>query len=721
MPAAKRPAENVTLDSPVTVLSGVGPARADAYARAGVFTLSDLIYHVPRSYENRGDIRTLDASHTDGGKTAVVLTISTAPTVARLRGRLTAVKLRAVDENGEICDLTFFNQPYLKSTFTVGSDWRFYGVVERKVTRNGTRYSMTSPAHEPWKEGKLRDFVAVYPLSEGLTQKVVAGNVADAMSLAAAVFPDPLPEDIRQAQGLCTLPFAIRNIHNPENYASLAKAKRRLVFDELFMFSLSMGRRHTRQREPGAFPCKKQNISPLIKLLPYELTGAQKRVITEIAADMRTDVPMDRIVIGDVGCGKTIVAAAAICIAVMSGRQAALMAPTEILARQHYEDLGSLFGKLGISCELLVGATPAAEKKRIKARLASADPEKRLSVVIGTHALITSGVGFSALSLVVTDEQHRFGVNQRAALAAKAEHTHVLAMSATPIPRSLALALYGDTDVSKIDEMPAGRQTVDTFVVGEDYRDRIIAFIRKQCADGGQVYVVCPSIEDSPADEPADSGEVSLYDITDEGIRQKPPLKAAVTYAEELQKALPEFSVAFVHGKLKSDQKEAIMTGFEAGDVQILVSTTVIEVGVNVPNAALMIVENAERFGLSQLHQLRGRVGRGKRKSYCILVSDDGSAAARRRLGVMRDTNNGFEISEADLEARGPGDFLKAMGSSEVRQSGGLKFRFADLCGEASVFAAASDAARKLLEDDPELESYPALRVALDALTGNGS
>lgn len=708
----------VNTASPVTVLSGIGPARAEAYARIGVKTVGDLIFHIPRAYENRGDIRTLDASRTDGGKTAVVLTVSTVPTSARLRGRMTIVKFRAVDELGQICDLTFFNQPYLKSTFTLGSEWRFYGTVERKSTRSGTRYSMTSPVFEPWAEDRLPDFVPVYPLSEGLTQKVVASNVADAMRLCAAYFPDPLPDEIRQANNLCTLPFAIRNIHNPVDYADLARAKRRLVFDELFYFSLSMAQKHTRQRQSGAFPCTKQNISPLLKLLPYKLTGAQKRVITQIAADMRTDIPMDRIVIGDVGCGKTAVAAAAICIAVMSGRQAALMAPTEILARQHFSELSVLFGKLGISCELLIGATTAAEKRRIRSGLASSDPEKRISVVIGTHALISAEVEFDSLSLVVTDEQHRFGVNQRAALAAKAEHVHVLAMSATPIPRSLALALYGDTDVSKIDEMPAGRRKTDTFVVGEDYRERIIEFIRKQCADGGQVYVVCPSIEENPDNEPEDSGEVSIYDITDEGINKKPPLKAAVAYAEELQTRLPELTVAFVHGKLKSDQKDAIMTHFEAGDVQVLVSTTVIEVGVNVPNASLMIVENAERFGLSQLHQLRGRVGRGNRKSYCILVSDDKSAAAKRRLGVMRDTNDGFEIAEEDLKARGPGDFLRTFGSSGVRQSGGMRFRFADLCSDASVFASASESARILLESDPHLDSHPLLKSTISELIG---
>ena len=482
-----------------------------------------------------------------------------------------------------------------------------------------------------------------------------------------------------------------------------------MIYDEFFLFSLSIAMQGKRKREGRSFSCTKQNISPLLKLLPYELTAAQKRSITEIAADMRKETPMRRMLIGDVGCGKTIVAASAMLIAIMSGRQAALMAPTEILARQHYEDLSELFGKLGIETALLIGATPAKEKRRIYSALSAEDESSRLPIVIGTHALLSEGVQFSALSLVVTDEQHRFGVNQRAALTEKSKGTHLLSMSATPIPRSLALVMYGDIDISRIDEMPPGRQRVDTFVVDEGYRPRLINFIKKTASEGGQIYVVCPAIEEN------DSGEVSLYDINDDGIRKKPPLKAAIKFAEELSEALPELSVAFLHGKLKSDQKEAIMTSFECGDIDILVSTTVIEVGVNVPNASLMIVENAERFGLSQLHQLRGRVGRGKRKSYCVLVSDDSAETARKRLSVMKDNYDGFSIAEADLQARGPGDFLSS-NSNEIRQSGGLRFRFADLCGDASTFVNATEDAHALLDSSPTLDNYPLLRDAISKL-----
>ncbi len=704
---------DINVGSPVTVLPGVGPARATAYAKMGVDTLGDLLYHIPRAYENRGDIRQLCDARRDGGKTALVLTVATEPRAARLPRRMTILKFRACDDK-DAAEITFFNQEYLRSKFTVGSVWRFYGVVEQKG--RGSRYSVTSPAFEPWEEGRLPDFCAVYPLSEGLSQKQLAQNVAEATRLCAHSLVDPLPEEIRCQNKLPTLAFALRNIHLPESYASLAAAKRRLVFDELFFFAVGLARRGSRERSTGAYPCKKQNISKLLALLPYELTGAQKRVISEIAADMRQDVPMNRIVVGDVGCGKTVVAAAAILIAVMSGAQAALMAPTEILARQHFSELEPIFKKLGVSCALLVGATPAAEKRKIKAALSCVSDELRLQVVIGTHALISDGVEFSDLALAVTDEQHRFGVGQRDALAARAEHTHVLAMSATPIPRSLALTIYGDLDISRIDEMPPGRRKVDTFAVDESYRPRINAFIEKNVREGGQVYVVCPAIEE--AEEPA-GGEVGIEDITESGFEEKPPLKAVETCAEELAAALPNVRVALAHGKMKPGEKDAAMKSFASGMSDVLVSTTVIEVGVNVPRASLMIIENAERFGLSQLHQLRGRVGRGSRRSYCILVSDSHSENARRRLSVLTNTNDGFRIAEEDLALRGPGDFFGRGNAGGIRQSGGVRFRFADLCGDVGLLACATDAAHRLLEEDPTLEAHPVLKNEISRMFGD--
>ncbi len=695
--------ERITLESPVGVLPGVGPSRAAAYEKAGVRTLEDLIYHMPRAYENRGDLRLLCDAREDG-KTALLLTVATQPSSARLKGHMTIVKFRAFDESGS-CEVVFFNQPYLKSTFTVGSEWRFYGKVETRKGKVGKKLSLSSPAFEPIST-EMKPLFAVYPLSEGLTQKQIAQNIGVAVELCSDELCDPLPEAIRQRQGLMELSEAIRRIHMPDDYRELAEAKRRLVFDELFGFSLGAAMQKRAKREGGAYPCKKQNISPMLSLLPYELTSAQKRAISEIAADMRSEIRMSRMLIGDVGCGKTIVAAAAMYIAVLSGRQCALMAPTEILARQHYADLSELFLKLGIGCRLLIGATPEHEKRAIKAALA----DGTLQVVIGTHALITDDVYFKSLSLVVTDEQHRFGVAQRAALAEKSEACHVLAMSATPIPRSLALVLYGDLDISKIDEMPSGRTPVDTFVVDESYRDRVDGFIQKTVTEGGQVYIVCPSIDES---EDADGGELSLGDISVSGYEERPPLKAAVQYAEELSEKFPELNIGFVHGRLKSAEKDRVMTAFAEGAVDVLVSTTVIEVGVNVPNASLMIVENAERFGLSQLHQLRGRVGRGRRRSYCILISDSKGENARSRLGIMHDCRDGFEIAERDLATRGPGDFF-GRGGGSIRQSGGVRFRFADLGGDGDLLSSAASEASALISADPELLGYPLLRKSIE-------
>lgn len=697
------------LDKPVRSLYGVGEVRAAAYRKAGVNSIFDLLYYFPRAYENRGDIKLLAETDCDR-KSAVILTVATEPRGARIRRGMSLFKFRAYDESGT-CVITYFNQDYLKDKFKLGATYRFWGKVERV----GRGYAMSSPAFEPYVEGTpLPELVPVYRLAEGLAAKQVAKDIKTALSFAADKLEDWLPENIREENRLCTLAYALRNIHEPESYPALAVAKRRLIFDELFMYSLGLALAGKRGRQGGAVPCRNNDISKLTRMLPYRLTGAQLRVINEIRADMERDIPMRRIIVGDVGCGKTICAAAAMLIAVQSGRQAALMAPTEILARQHYEDLAPLFTQLGISCELLVGATPPAKKRRIYEALASVDPELRLDIVIGTHALISDGVEFAALGLVVVDEQQRFGVNQRAALAGKNEKAHVLVMSATPIPRSMALVLYGDLDISRIDEMPPGRQRVDTFVVDESYRARVDAFIKKLTGEGGQVYVVCPAIEEADTVD----NEISMSDITlaDLGrfAETQPPLKAVEVYARELAERLPGVKIELMHGRLKAAEKEKIMQAFAAGEIQVLVSTTVIEVGVNVPNACLMIVENAERFGLSQLHQLRGRVGRGNRKSYCILISDATGKAARARLETIRMTYDGFQIAEADLGLRGPGDFIGGAGA--VRQSGGLRFRLADLCDDTGLMNTAMEAARALVRRDPELESCPRLRKEVDRM-----
>ena len=712
------------LHTPVEALPGVGAARKTAYRKLGIYTVEDLIYHFPRAYEHRGDIRMLaeakdEPYRSGGGRMSTILTVSSEPKVARVKGRMTLCKFRAFDDSGS-CEITFFNQEYLRSTFTVGSVFRFYGRVE---WAGKDHFTMTSPAYEPYVAGRpLPPLYAVYPLTEGLSNKMITGHVTQCLPVTAMV-EDPLPEDIRAVEGLCTLGYALRQIHAPESFQTLHTAKRRLAFDEFFRFALGLGTAGRSARVTGAPVCRVSDatMQDFLSALPYALTGAQARALSDLRRDLASDVSMNRMIVGDVGCGKTVCAAAAMYIAVRAGRQAALMAPTGILATQHAADLLPLFERLGIRGALLTGHTTAAQKRKIYAALASTDPAERLDVIIGTQALLSEGVEFAAPGLVVTDEQHRFGVNQRATLSEKNQNAHLLVMSATPIPRTLALVMYGDLDVSRIDEMPPGRQRVDTFVVDESYRARLDAFIRKNVAAGGQVYVVCPAVEESSEDgEGVDTSLIPLgadFGGTQTAmavIKGDRPLKAAVQYAAELQERLPELTVAFVHGKMKSTEKDKVMKSFAEGDVQVLVSTTVIEVGVNVPNACLMLVENAERFGLSQLHQLRGRVGRGTRKSYCVLIREGGGETAKARLEVMRTTYDGYAIAEKDLAQRGPGDFLASSADGGIRQSGG--FRLAETWSDAELMNHAFAHAREMLTDDPELEGYPELRRTVEKM-----
>jgi ATP-dependent DNA helicase RecG len=703
-------------DVDIKKLYGVGAARASHYASLGVYSVGDLLLHYPRGYEDRGNIKLLD--QTDGQtKYAYMLTVATVPKSVRVKGRMTLTKFRVYDDSAS-CEITFFNQDYLKNVFTLGATFRFYGKVEKKAGR----YTMTSPAYEPYVEDKeLLPLVPVYPLTEGITQKQISKDVSAAMTLAATIGEaDTLPEEIRKRNRLCTYSYALRNIHMPESFSALAAAKKRLIFDEFFSFALGISMAGAKSRREPAFACDRSDLRPLESVLPYSLTGAQSRVIGEIKSDMSRHVAMSRMVIGDVGSGKTVCAAAAMLFAVQNGRQAVLMAPTEILARQHYESLSAIFDKLGIRCALLIGATGAAEKRRIYSSL-TADADERLDIVIGTHALLSSGVEFAAPGVVVVDEQHRFGVGQRATLAKKNPMCHVLVMSATPIPRSLALALYGDLDISALDEIPPGRQKVDTFVVDESYRERLNGFIEKQVAAGGQVYVVCPAVEEQAVDEDEEAN-ILLCDVGVEGdllydCEAPIKLKSAIKLSEELTERFSDLRVDFLHGKLKSREKEEKMAEFVSGETDILVSTTVIEVGVNVPNASLMIVENAERFGLSQLHQLRGRVGRGSRKSFCVLVSDTISkeGKAKERLMTMKNSHDGYEIAEKDLAMRGPGDFLRSSGDGRVRQSGGVRFRLAELCDDTGLMKIAFEEAKSIISVDPELAGYPELRARVDS------
>ena len=703
------------LAAPLLRLPGVGEKRAEQLARLGLHTVSDLLFHFPRAYENRGDVVSLAGTQEParaGARQAVILTVSTAPRRSRLKNRMTLLKFRAFDDSGT-CEVAFFNQDYLADSFPIGAVFRFFGRVER----TGRGFSLTNPAFEPYTEGSaLPPLFPVYPLTEGLSNKLISGLIRQAMP-AIARMEDPLPEDIREREGLCTLAFALRTVHCPPDFPSLHTAKTRLAFDEFFRFALGLGMQGGGARVGGAPVCcvSEETFAGFRALLPYQLTAAQERTIAEIRHDMASGTAMNRMLVGDVGCGKTVCAAAAVYVAVRSGRQAAIMAPTGILAAQHAAELIPLFARIGIRGELLTGATTAARKRKIRAALADPDPAARLDFVIGTQALLSAGVDFAVPALVVTDEQHRFGVNQRAALSDKNRHAHLLCMSATPIPRSLALVLYGDLDVSRIDQMPPGRQRVDTFVVDESYRARLDAFIRKNVAAGGQVYIVCPAVEQAEGAEEAD--EAGLIPLTADFAAATPPaptlppLRAAVQYAAELAERLPDLRIGFVHGRMKQAEKDGIMQAFTAGEVQVLVSTTVIEVGVNVPNACLMIVENAERFGLSQLHQLRGRVGRGNRKSYCILVRAGGGDAARARLEVMRTTYDGFRIAEQDLAQRGPGDFLAPAAGGSIRQSGG--FRLAEGWNDAGLMDRAFGDARALLASDPTLGEHPLLRDAV--------
>ncbi len=688
------------MDSPVSVLDGVGAARAKALSEMGLKTLGDLIYHFPRAYENRGDIALL-RDGLNGEKRAFVLTVASEPHSVMIRRGMTLTKFRAFDESGSV-EVVFFNQPYVKNVFKVGSDYRFYGKLQ-PVKR---LFQLSSPAYEPM-DGRdtLRPFFPLYPLTDGITQKQLNKWIREALNIVLPTLADPLPEPIREKEKLSTLGYALEAVHDPDSRERLSFGLRRLMFDEFFYFALAMQKSKAQKKTANAHLCRDTDCMPLLSLLPYTPTGAQTRVMHEIAGDLARDAgngmtyPMSRILIGDVGCGKTVCAAVAIYLALKNGGQAALMAPTEILARQHYADVAPLFRQLGFHAEILLGSTTAKEKKRIYASLSATD-NTRCDLVIGTHALLNEKVDFSDLSLVVTDEQHRFGVMQRAALADKADGCHMLVMSATPIPRTLALILYGDLSISRIDEMPAGRQRVDTFLVNDSYHIRLYNFIRKTVEEGGQVYIVCPAVSEK-ADDEDDGVPLSELAFTHDAT---PPLKNAVGFAEELQNnVFPDLKVAFLHGRMKAAEKDAVMKEFADGKIQILVSTTVIEVGVNVPNASLMIIENAERFGLSQLHQLRGRVGRGKKKSYCVLVSDAEGETALQRLRTMCNTYDGYAIAEQDLKLRGPGDFFASAAGNDIRQSGGMSMHLTALCDDETLMSSAVADASALADEDPTL------------------
>ena len=689
--------KNGKMNYPIIRLPGVGKSTEQKLNKLGIFTLGDLIHLFPRAYENRSNIIPLSHFNPES-KSAFILTVASEVKNTMIRKGLTISKFKAFDESGS-CEVVFFNSPFVKDVFHIGMTFRFLG----KASISGKRLQLQNPSYEPYIEGvDLPDFIPIYPLTDGISSKQIDKLVRAAINEVLPEIIDPLPEEIRLKNSLPTLTYALINSHFPKNEDALRSSLRRLAFDEMLYFGLGISMRASEKHKCQGIAFNPCSIKPLLDLLPYELTQSQKQAVNDIYKDTvitneSNDIsPMARILVGDVGSGKTICAIIATYIAAKSGYQSALMVPTEILATQHYTEMKELLGQLGINVELLLGSTTAKEKRRIYDVIESGNNV----VVVGTHALISDQVNFSNLGLVITDEQHRFGVMQRAKLKEKTKSAHLLVMSATPIPRSLALAMYGDLDISRMTDMPKGRQKVDTFVVNEGYRNRLNDFIRKQILLGGQCYIVCPSIEKTEDDLDA---IVPISNSNFEPIHSL-NLKNVKDYTEQLKIALPDIKIGYMHGKMKSGEKDEIMNSFSKGETQVLVSTTVIEVGVNVPNATLMIVENAERFGLAQLHQLRGRVGRGSKKSYCVLVSDNSNEKSMERLNVMKITNDGFEIAERDLTLRGPGDFFASNSDVNFRQSGGFEFKFASMCDDNNLFEAAFRAAKEIINIDPKLE-----------------
>ncbi len=671
-----------TLNTDIRYIKGVGEARAKSLAKLGITDLRSLLSYFPRAYDDRRAYKKI-VDLIPGENACVCAVIAGEPRLSRIRKGLDLIKLRAVDETGAL-ELTYFNQSYLKNTFHTGDAYVFFGRAEGTPSRP----QMTNPLFE--REGAHQitgRIMPIYPLTAGVSQSMLYKAVEQGLAACVDELPDILPENVRLVYQLCHTRFAYENIHFPTDDEALSAARRRLAFEELFLLALGLKLLRERRTFVAGKQCKKVDLSPFFTSLPFSLTGAQRRAIGDIARDLTGKRPMNRLVQGDVGSGKTMVAAAAIYMAAKNGLQCALMAPTEILAEQHYRSLAPLLEPLGIPCALLTASTTAKERRALNERLRSGE----LSLVIGTHALLSPDVQYQNLGLVVTDEQHRFGVDQRAALSAKGDDPHLLVMSATPIPRTLALMIYGDLDVSILNELPPGRQKIDTFAVPSSYHARIYAFLRKLVADGRQAYIVCPMVAEND-------------ELPDER-------KAVTAYAETLQKEVfPDLRIAPIHGKMKPKEKDAVMRAFAAHEIDVLVSTTVIEVGVDVPNAALMLIENAECFGLSQLHQLRGRVGRGRHKSYCVLVSDNKGEENKQRLKVMSSTSDGFAIAEEDLKLRGPGDFFGS------RQHGLPSLRVADLSCDLSLLHETQSAAEQLLAADPALKNHPLLKARVELL-----
>lgn len=655
----------------IRYIKGVGEKKEQLFNKLGIYTVSDVLYHLPRGYEDRTEVKQIHEL-TDGEFTCIKVKLASEVRSYASRRGLKMLQTVMSDGFGRI-KVVWFNMPYIASKLKPDVEYILYGKVQYK----DMTCEMVNPVLEEVDENGSKNkntgsIIPIYPLTSGLTQKNIRDVIGNVLSNISEI-SDPVPKYVLEKYNLQGIDEAIREIHRPTKLENFERARFRLAFEELLSFQLGVCLVKGEKNKVCAPVFRNVKcVADFAAELDFELTNAQKRVINEICRDLKKGEPMNRLVQGDVGSGKTIVAAAVMFASVKSGYQAAMMAPTEILAKQHYNNFKKLFSKYNVTVACLIGGQGTAERRENLELIRSG----RAGIIVGTHALLTESVEFYRLGLAITDEQHRFGVRQRSILSEKGNSVHLLVMTATPIPRTLSLIVYGDLDVSVIDELPPGRKPVETFAVDENMRPRVNSFILKNVQEGRQVYIVCPLVEESEVLE----------------------AKSAIDYAENLRKKVfPHLKIGLIYGKMNTKEKEMVMNSFSCGELNILVSTTVIEVGVDVPNATVMVIENAEIFGLSQLHQLRGRIGRGGYKSYCVLISGDKGSVARERLNVMCTTNDGFKISERDLEIRGPGEYFG------TRQHGLPELKIANVVTDMDILKSAQEAARDILDKDKSL------------------
>ena len=658
------------LNKNIQYIKGVGPARVKLLNKLGIYTLNDIINYFPRTYEDRSKTKKLSDIY-DGEEILVIAKVITTVVVRKIRKGLTIYKVIVSDKTNN-CEITWYNQEYIKNKIKKGNTYKFYGKVNSKFGKLEMNTPIIEEINISKNTGKI---VPIYPSTNNLTQNVLRLIVENAIEEIKGQIKETLPEYILKEYNLCNLEYAIKKIHFPDNFSEYNIARKRLAFEEIMtMQLLLMKLKKSYNNELNGIQFDKNiKMSDVINDLPYKLTKAQLKVLEEIDSDMESKKCMNRLLQGDVGSGKTVVSIIASYKAVKSGMQVAIMAPTAILATQHLEEFNKILSKYNIKSELLISSITKKNKNEILEKLKNGE----IDIIIGTHALLEENVIFNKLGLVVTDEQHRFGVKQREKIISKGTNPDTIVMTATPIPRTLALILYADLDISIIDELPPNRKKIDTFAVTKGLENRVNNFIKKQINEGRQVYVVCPLVEES------------------EEINAKSVMELAKKYKNDIFR---EYRVEYLHGKMKTKEKDTIMEKFKKGDIDILISTTVIEVGVNVPNASIMVVENAERFGLAQLHQLRGRVGRGEYKSYCILKYQGNSEVIKQRMKIMQDTNDGFVISEKDLELRGSGEFFG------TRQHGLPEFKIASIYEDMEMIKSIQSIAIKILNEDPELK-----------------